>query len=62
MFGRCAGQGSTARGEPVRCFDAEEYDDDDDAFDALSAGGCLGVRVGFLCGGRRLLLGALDPT
>ena len=23
------------RGEPVRCFDAEEYDEGDDAFDAL---------------------------
>ena len=37
MFGRCAGQGSTA--EPVRCFDVEEYDDGDDAFDALFDGG-----------------------
>ncbi len=27
------------RGEPVRCFDAEEYDEGDDAFDALFDGG-----------------------
>ena len=27
------------RGEPVRCFDAEEYDEGDDAFDALYDGG-----------------------
>ena len=34
-----AGSETDLMWEPVRCFDAEEYDEGDDAFDALFDGG-----------------------
>ena len=49
------------RGEPVRCFDPDKYDDGDDAFDALYDGGS-GYGWNSSSGGGRLLLGAPDPT